>query len=512
MTAHRRNQRGIALAYVAIFFVMLALMVGLATDLGRAYAVRHELAKAVDAAALAAARVIPNGQTAAQNEANQIFRLNFPDGHLGVESVTSPSIEFDNVPSGPNVGAHLITVSATATLPTTFMRISGNDSIDIPVAGQSTRRLVDLAFVVDHSGSLSAVYSQVKDAANRFVDFFDSANDRMTLVFFARDTVVADEIVFSGRGFNKTNIKGHITQSQSGGQTSTAEGLYRGWDQLRRVPPDIQSGLRVVVLFTDGAPNTFSSGFRVRQNNTTSSFISNPYRTSGGSCPGSVPNNAERWCGGLHVDDYPSTTSTPNTTGLFPILNSCCGTLSGQPSCSSPFGSSCWDSGDNFSPNYTNAPMTGIPLLPTDSVHSGAMSAGMSAGFPLYTGSLSGQRVLLAATTGTTLLGYPYPSHARNVGNAARNLAERIAYEIRTDATGAHPIHIYALGLGAQLNTNDGVPAETGSSILRRIANDPASGSFDPNQPEGKYYFAGDATQLNEAFQQIRDQIIRISE
>jgi hypothetical protein len=67
--------------------------------------------------------------------------------------------------------------------------------------------------------------------------------------------------------------------------------------------------------------------------------------------------------------------------------------------------------------------------------------------------------------------------------------------------------------LGNLLNTSTGVqPAETGSTILRRIANDPASGSFVPSQPEGKYYFAGSATELNDAFQQIRDQIIRISQ
>ena len=34
------------------------------------------------------------------------------------------------------------------------------------------------------------------------------------------------------------------------------EGLYRGWDELRTVPAGQQSGLRVIVLFTDGASNS----------------------------------------------------------------------------------------------------------------------------------------------------------------------------------------------------------------------------------------------------------------
>ena len=33
------------------------------------------------------------------------------------------------------------------------------------------------------------------------------------------------------------------------------EGLYRGWDEVRSVPAGSQSGLRIIVLFTDGASN-----------------------------------------------------------------------------------------------------------------------------------------------------------------------------------------------------------------------------------------------------------------
>ncbi len=35
-----------------------------------------------------------------------------------------------------------------------------------------------------------------------------------------------------------------------------SQGLYRGWDELRSVPNGQQSGLRVIVLFTDGASNS----------------------------------------------------------------------------------------------------------------------------------------------------------------------------------------------------------------------------------------------------------------
>ena len=35
-----------------------------------------------------------------------------------------------------------------------------------------------------------------------------------------------------------------------------AEGLYRGWDELRTVPAGQQWSLRIIVLFTDGATNS----------------------------------------------------------------------------------------------------------------------------------------------------------------------------------------------------------------------------------------------------------------
>jgi hypothetical protein len=100
----------------------------------------------------------------------------------------------------------------------------------------------------------------------------------------------------------------------------------------------------------------------------------------------------------------------------------------------------------------------------------------------------------------------------RNVNNAARNLVEIIANAVRTDNSGTYPIRIFTLGMGQQLKLPSGSASETGEDILKRVANDPSSPDFRSNQPEGKYYFAGDASKLNAAFQQIRNQILRLSQ
>ena len=50
-------------------------------DIGRAYVVKAQLTKAVDGAALAAARALNSGNP--QAAATRIFRANFPTGYLG---------------------------------------------------------------------------------------------------------------------------------------------------------------------------------------------------------------------------------------------------------------------------------------------------------------------------------------------------------------------------------------------------------------------------------------------
>ena len=106
-----------------------------------------------------------------------------------------------------------------------------------------------------------------------------------------------------------------------------------------------------------------------------------------------------------------------------------------------------------------------------------------------------------------------FPNHPANANNAARNLLEIIANEVRSDTSGKFPIRIYTLGLGDILNENMGTINETGASILRRVANQQANNPFyDPTQLEGKYYYAGDTDQLNAAFREVASQITRLSQ
>ena len=89
----RAGEKGVALIYMAVTLTTLLLATGLAVDSGRAYVVKAQLTKAVDGAALGAARHLNSGNP--RGEAEQIFKANFPAGYMGTSSVTDPTTAAD---------------------------------------------------------------------------------------------------------------------------------------------------------------------------------------------------------------------------------------------------------------------------------------------------------------------------------------------------------------------------------------------------------------------------------
>ena len=485
--ADHAREKGVALVYVGIFLVPLLLCTGLAVDLGWGYLVRATLAKAVDAAALAAANNITGDDPSqAERVADNIFDVNFPPGFLGV----TPSRPILNTTIGPN-GSHVIDVKSDATLPTTFMRLASFDSLTVRANAQATRRLVDMSFVIDRSGSLTGAFSQVVAAASDFVGSFDPMSDRIALITFSSGTTVMDQIR-STRGFDMDQIKTHINSTTPDGATATAEALYQAWDQLRTVPPESRNGLRIVVLFTDGSPNSFPSQFQV-MSPVANGCNSTPW-------PGLRKGTFTTW-------DYPyvgnsSTKEAPWDLGLYPT---------NSPSVIDSVYPTNWIY--YVSPRSTDKllPNPCIPKLPPLSYHELHKSANIPLAFKLYDPALHSQRLIDKNADGSI------PSHVQNANNAARNLAEIIANAIRNDTDGSdkRTIRIYTLGLGDLLYASMGSKPETGASILERIANDPASPDPDDHntaQLDGKFFYAGDPSELKAAFQTLRDQVIRLTQ
>ena len=256
MTRHRNaltNEKGFALFYMAVFLTLLCIFVGLAVDTGRAYVVQAQLSKAVDGAALGAARMLNSADP--RQQAATIYRANFPNGWMATTSSTNPGdAGFYQLETVPATGQNIVTINATAVVPTTFMKLANFQELTVHATGQATRRMVDLSLVLDVSGSIGWRWPYVRDAARTFVDSFDAASDRISLIFYSNGGRVVDAMP-AGRGFDKARVMADIPNGLPGGSTNMAEGMYRGWDEVRSVPNGQQSGLRVIVFFTDGATN-----------------------------------------------------------------------------------------------------------------------------------------------------------------------------------------------------------------------------------------------------------------
>jgi Mg-chelatase subunit ChlD len=447
----------------------LLLFTGVAVDTGRAYVVKAQLSKAVDGAALAAARNINNGNP--RGEAAKIYRANFPVGYMGTTSSTDPTeAGFYQSAVDEGSGVNTVTVTATAILPTTFMKVGDFDTMTVSSTGEATRRMVDLSLVLDVSGSIGTAWGAVRDASRTFIDAFDAAHDRMSLSTFSYGARVLQAMP-SARGFDKVGMKAAVPNTLPGGNTNMAEGLYRAWDELKSVPVGSQSGLRIIVLFTDGAPNGVPALW--------DSLVTAKSMYTGDFAPGQTGA-----IGGL---------ADTQTGTLAPSWNSA---------------TVAW--------NSTTVP-TGVPLaqrtMPAGSAHTHHRSAGIPTSFPWQSNSLTVDGVSQSVARGLRNPVSPgiYPSQLWNVNNAARNLVEIIANEARNDNGGDYRVRIYVVGMGPQLKMNLGTRGELSEDILMRIANDARSPDRNTAQLEGKYFYAETAADVAPAFANIQNQILRLT-
>ena len=143
--------------------------------------------------------------------------------------------------SSPRPASTSSPCSATAVVPTTFMRPGRFQHVTVHSTGEAQRRMVDLSLVLDVSGSIGSRWPAVSAAAAEFIDAFDDTGDRLALITYGNGAQVVQQMP-STRGFNKSAMIASIPSSLPGGWTPMAEGLYRGWDELRSVPNGSQSG------------------------------------------------------------------------------------------------------------------------------------------------------------------------------------------------------------------------------------------------------------------------------
>jgi Flp pilus assembly protein TadG len=469
-----RTDEGFALIYMAVLMTCLLLFAGLALDVGRAYVVKAQLTKGVDGAALGAARMLNSGNP--KGQAERIFKMNFPLGFYATLNDPTAAGDFYSSVTDEASGVNVVTIRATTRMPTTLMKLGLADDVTVTSEAEATRRMVDLCLVLDASGSIGGRWGAVRDAARAFIEAFDEVNDRFCLVQYSSGANVLQQIR-STRGFNKSALVNAVPNSLPGGYTAMAEGLYRGWDELRTVPVGTQSSLRIIVLFTDGAANSVPGIYDIS--------------------PGSAKSLATSDFPKNQPDPDGMTSNTPSFAGLFHAQSG-----SQSPSYNMNVA---WDS------TTTHA---NVRLLPATSTHGYGRSAGIPTTFELQSGTLRVNGSIQSAVRGLRNRDAAtgrYPADVWNTNNAGRNLVEIIADAARSDLTGAHRIRIYTIGMGELLQYNLGTIPEKPEDILKRVANDISSLDFNSAHIEGKHYFARTQADVGAAFWELQNQIIRLT-
>lgn len=434
---------------VALSLVALLGIIGLAIDSGLGYMIKARLDAAADGAAIAAGEAVTRGNnqaeqtTNAQQAANAFFAANYPAGFLAsTATLANPSIKF-------NAGTVTIDIAAQAQVPVTLMRLLGFKVLNVSTSSQAIRRDVDMAFVIDTTGSMSstAVQKAVRANAISFLSNFDVTNDRVALIHFAMGTSVDVPFKGNARGFDRTAMTKAINKYSFGSNTNSSEAVWNARNQLNNVITQ-PSSLRVIVFFSDGAPNSFSSVFKTNQpacNNT----------------PGTIYTGDDKPGGG-------AATSNDNPGALYRI------DLQSQA-----LGAPCLQHrAENLVqtlPAWYNAHNLNEQL------------------FPIVTNS---PRVVTNSVT------------YQNVNRASRNLLEAMAAQARAEG-----IYVFTLGYGPYLTSGTGQDNEPGSDILKCMANVPGAlkRCYNPKQPVGVYCYAATPADLKPCYAQLASQILRIS-
>ncbi len=503
-----KGERGIALMITALSTLVIVPVVGLAIDAGFLYVVKAKLVAATDAAAIAAARSLSKGLTLAEQESSAIaraqafFNANFPDGFFNTrnKSVTVQVAE-------TAYRTRTVYVQGSVDAGLYFMRLFGYDHTTVRSAGKASRRDVNVILVLDRSGSMDASNScePMKEAAQLFVNQFANGRDRLGLITFGMSYLTA----FPPSQDFKPGLANTIAQIDCSGGTGTAQALWKGYELLQAI--DEPGTLNLIVFFTDGLPNGITAEFPVKK-------LSDVRYGHG-------------W--------YPYS----STRYLYNMEPSPCRDANGERYDRRP-----WDRyrryyAPNWNPYWNPQPKTGVLAAQGNATYSLGYTYGITymqaasvtnhrevpisdsygcdfasngwkvrrdiayiPDYDLYGNSTRGYLPVYTFPAGHPYAGKIRPDRPISIGRASKNAADNAARRMRQDPRLS--VVIYTIGLGDPTGTV--TPPD--DDFMMRVANDPNSPAYNPNEPEGLYVFAPDRGQLAQAFYRVASEILRLSQ
>jgi Flp pilus assembly protein TadG/uncharacterized membrane protein len=482
MVVSKASERGATLLLVTFVATFLLIpIIGLCIDAAELYWFKARLSAAIDATALATARSLNVGQTAATQIGNATltgqayFKANFPPGLMRSTVVGgAPTITIDET----SLHKRIVTVTVSVTVP-----LFG--SSPVTASGQATRRDANVMLVLDRSNSMNLHGScaALVASAQNFVSQFVDGRDQLGLVTYQTGAKVdyAPTLYFKSSNPSLNSVLGTLV---CGGDTNTEQGLYMAYDQIQNVINQ-PGALNVILLFTDGQPNTLVAKFPIKtlvDNRYSATNTSQIMPTGASTCFGTgtllgaiADGSAET------ATDIYGLNQTGDTYAVFSAPSVPISTASGINPISA--------SGCSFTSNvrYGRRDIAAIPTQDADgnsTVDGGYIALDY---FPL---------------------GYQYalqirPDMPRTVRWAAFNIVDSLAQKIRSD-TVYTPI---TFTIGLQGNETMAMNQD----FMERVANDARASNYDSTKPQGQFILATNTLELSQAFQQIASQILRLS-
>lgn len=346
----------------------------------------------------------------------------------------------------------------------------------------------------------------MKSAARSFVSRFAEARDRLGMVTYSTAWHYAYPLTKNFKTQSPT-LDSVISTITCTGGTSTAMAVSEAYNQLSAIAEP--GALNIIMLFTDGIPTGLTAQFPVKTS--IDSRYGNGENRKVDGVTYSYPNTGtiysmERsgcrdaanktylqagWSPqdrvGVLVASGTGTAGTGSTYGIIQpyastmtasdrTINGSLGALDSGAGCA--FGAGTTDF------NQMRYARRDIAYIPN---------------FDLYGNRMDyGYRTVSAFTSGP-YAGKIRPDRPSAVGAAATNATDSAAKRIRQNLS--MPTIFYVIGLG-----------DVDSVLLKRVANDPSSPSYNRDEPTGLYVYAPDKTQLNQAFARIASEILRLAQ
>ena len=282
----QQKQSGSVLILLAVMIFLLLGFIAAGVEAGRWYLVRAELAKSVDAGALAAARNLSNPNVSPTALAVEYAQANFPAGSVGTPGAGAGSAAFTATMLAPT----RVEVDGAASANSIFAQILGFGLVPVKSLSVAMARQVEIMLVLDRSGSMAGTpMTKLKEASHGFVEYFKStqAQDKIGMISF------------------HTNAEDAIDQADGPGGF-TPQGGVAPADRIAQF----------LVFFSDGRPNSFRYNF-VNAGKTIDGIV-----TQESNCdPGAIGTNVRNWM----TSPTGATLVSPTPTGDGKSVASACG-------------------------------------------------------------------------------------------------------------------------------------------------------------------------------------------